>query len=228
MAAREVWGMIGSVNPNITFAPRPGSRRGAPRFFFAVVALGALAATTGALISGCSRDETAKVTATAQALPPASQAALTTIRTRVAAIVKTEVIKHPNIAPWMNPIAQKCFEVAGFNLPGTGIFQVLLGAASAFAPKEITDPVQKLLAEYNADLPAVQAVQGASKDYLTAFGNGIQDGVQQAAAASAPSPKVAALISNVASGFRVAAAVCDSLAATPAPTCLAGTPGEAP
>ena len=173
--------MDGNINP----ARWPALRRGGKILGLAVVAIAATLAISS-LTTGCTSSQTEAVVTRAEAVPTPSAGVLQTIRTRVAAVVKVEVQKHPAIANWVNGFAQACFGWNSASLPAPGTLQFLFGLASTYAPAEITGPASAVLQIYTQDYPAASAIQGGAGPYLTALGQGIQDGVKAASVGEAP------------------------------------------
>ncbi len=139
-----------------------------------------------AAVSGCSPQNASTATSTAQSIPQPGANVTQTIRERVAAVVKKEALAHPATAPWINDLAKASFEIAGYDLPAPAVLKTIFGAVSAFAPPDIAKPIADVLDLYTQDYTAASAIQGGSKAYLTALGQGIQDGVKQAGFSEAP------------------------------------------
>ena len=175
------------MDHEITFAPRPASRRVVtlPSFLL-LVGLTIFALCFGALMTGCTSSDREQVINQAGTVPQPDAGLSQTIRVRVAAVVKKEVQAHPSTAPWVNGLAQVCFKAAGYPLPAPATLQTLFGVATTFAPPEITRPVSAVLDLYTQDYQAASAVQGGGKAYLTLLGQGIQDGVKAAGVSDAP------------------------------------------
>ena len=107
-----------------------------------------------------------------------------TIRTRVAATVEKVVLAHPKTAPWANGFATVCFQFCKVQLPSPTVMKGLFAVAETFAPSEIDQVLDGIMGLYSQDYTTALAVQGAGGNYLLLLGQGIQDGIASAKAAS--------------------------------------------
>ncbi len=155
-------------------------------FLWQVALLTVLAMVIGVTLPACSRQQLATAQTVAVQVPQPSLDASTTIRACVAAKVKALVQAHPETAPWVNGAATVCYEISGVKLPDPTVLKALFGSVEMFAPPKTTLVLDGILDVYTADYPLASSVQGASKNYLTLLGQGIQDGVKAAAVGDAP------------------------------------------
>ena len=165
---------------------RPGNCRGNVLGFFLVAAVTLAGLALSAGFSGCTHDQVQTAQTIAVQVPQPSDAAAATIRARVALAVKAYVGAHPATSAWANEAAKVCFAISGAALPDPAVLRTLFSAAEIYAPASVDGLLSDVLALYQRDYPLVASAQGASKNYLTLLGEGIQDGVKAAAVGEAP------------------------------------------